>query len=64
MPLARTRHNTLINSITVTYYSYKKGSYFTLSCLKLKGIGNIKKIKEREVSNKSEKEKPKGKTPP
>ena len=40
------------------YYNYKKDSYFTLSYLTLKDIGNIKEIKEEEISNKLGKEEP------
>jgi len=42
----------------VTCFNYGKDSYSTISCLELKDIGNIKKIKEEEISNKLEKEKP------
>jgi len=59
MPLANTRYNTLINSISVTCFNYEKDSYFTISCLELKDTGNIKEIKEEEeMSNKLEKEEP------
>jgi len=34
------------------YFNYSKDSYFILSCLELKDIGNIKEIKEEEMSNK------------
>jgi len=36
----------------VIYFYYKKDSYFILSCLELKDIGNIKEIEEEEISNK------------
>ena len=57
-PLTSTRRNTLINPATVTYYNYRKDSYFTLSCLELRDIGNIKKIEEGEISNELGKEEP------
>ena len=57
-PLANTYYNTLINPSIVIYFNYKKDSYFTLSCLKLNNIGNIKKIKKEEMSNKLGKEEP------
>jgi len=57
-PLANAYCNTLINPATVTYFNYKKDSYFALSCLKLKDIGNIKEIEKEEISNKLEKEEP------
>ena len=50
--------NTLIDPATVTYYNYNKDGYFTLSYLKPKNIGNIKEIKEGEITNKLEKEEP------
>jgi hypothetical protein len=50
--------NTLINSAMVTYFNCGKDNYFTLSCLELKDIGNIKEIKEEEISNKLKKEEP------
>jgi hypothetical protein len=42
----------------VTYFNYRKDSYFTSSYLELKDINNIKEIKEEkeEISNKLEKE--------
>ena len=46
------------------YYNYDKEGYFTLSCLELKNIGDIKEIEEEEISNKLGKEEPLGKTPP
>jgi len=42
----------------VTYFNYRKDSYFTISYLELKDIGNIKEIEEEEISNKLEKEEP------
>jgi len=38
--------------------NYKKDSYFALSYLELKDIGNIKEIEKEEISNKLEKEEP------
>jgi len=38
------------------YFNYKKDSYFTMSYLELRDIGNIKKIEKEEISNKLEKE--------
>jgi len=46
-----------------TYYNYNKEGYFTLSCLELKNIGNIKEIEKGETSNKLGKKEPYGKTP-
>ena len=40
----------------VIYYNYGKDSYFTLSCLEIKDIGDIKEIEEGEISDKSGKE--------
>ena len=56
IPLANTYYNTLINPATVMYFNYKKDSYFTMSYLELRDIGNIKKIEKEEISNKLEKE--------
>jgi len=42
----------------VTCFNYRKDSYFAISYLKLKDIGNIKEIKEEEMSNKLKKEEP------
>ena len=39
-------------------FNYRKDSYFTLSCLGLKDIGNINEIEEKKMSNKLEKEEP------
>jgi len=39
-------------------YNYNKEDYFTLLCLELRDIGNIKEIKEGEMSDKLEKEEP------
>jgi hypothetical protein len=41
-----------------TCYNCNKEGYFALSCLELKDIGNIKEIKEGEISNKLGKEEP------
>jgi len=38
------------------YFNYRKDSYFTISYPELKDIGNIKEIKEEEISNKLGKE--------
>ena len=54
MLLTSTYYNTLINSAIVKYFNCRKNSYFTLSCLELKDIGNIKKIK-KEIFNKLKK---------
>ena len=51
-------HNTLINPAMVTCYNYRKDSYFTLFCLELRDIGNIKEIEEGGISNKLGKEEP------
>ena len=50
--LTSTYYNTLINSIIVIYFNYKKDSYFILFCLELKDINNIKNIKEKVIFNK------------
>jgi hypothetical protein len=42
----------------VIYYNYNKEGYFTLFCLELKDIGDIKEIEEGEISNKLGKEEP------
>ena len=42
----------------VTYFNYRKDSYFATSCLELKDIGNIKEIEEEEMSNELGKEEP------
>jgi len=42
----------------VICFNYKKDSYFALSCLELKDIGNIKEIEEEEIFNKLGKEEP------
>ena len=57
MPLTSTYCNTLIDSATVMYFNCGKNGYFTLSCLELKDMGNIKEIKEEEIFNKLKKEK-------
>ena len=58
IPLANAYYNTLINPAMVTCFNRGKNSYFTMSCLELKDIGNIKEIEEEETSNKSGKEEP------
>ena len=57
-PLTSTCYNTLVNSAIVICFNCKKDSHFTLSCLKLKVIGNIKEIEEKKIFNKLKKEKP------
>jgi len=42
----------------VIYFNCRKDSYFTISYLELKDIGNIKEIEEEEISNKLGKEEP------
>ena len=42
----------------VICFNYRKDSYFAMSCLELKDIGEIKEIEEEEISNKSGKEEP------
>jgi hypothetical protein len=42
----------------VICYNYDKDSYFALSCLELKDIGDIKEIEEGEISNELGKEEP------
>jgi len=42
----------------VTCFNCGKNSYFTTSYLEPKDIGNIKEIKEEEISNKLGKENP------
>jgi len=42
----------------VTCFNCGKDSYFTTSYLELKDMGNIKEIKEEELSNKLGKEEP------
>jgi len=58
MPLANAYCNTLVNPTMVICFNCEKDSYFTISCLELKDIGNIKEIKEKEISNKLKKEEP------
>jgi len=58
IPLTNARYNTLIDPVMVTCFNCRKDSYFTISCLELKDIGNIKEIEEEETSNKLEKEEP------
>jgi hypothetical protein len=57
-PLASPRHNTLINSASAICYNCNKEGYFTLSCLELKDIGNIKEMEEGEISDELGKEEP------
>ena len=64
MPSTSTYYNTLVNSTTVIYFNCRKYSYFILSCLKPKVIGNIKKIKEKEIFNKLKKKIFKKRFPP
>jgi len=64
IPLTNAYYNTLINSAIVIFFNYGKDSYFILSCLELKNIGNIKEIEEEEISNKLEKEEPRKRLPP
>jgi len=40
----------------VTCFNCRKDSYFTIFCLELKDIYNIKEIEEEEISNKLGKE--------
>jgi len=42
----------------VMCFNCGKNSYFAISCPELKDIGNIKEIKEEEMSNKLGKEEP------
>ena len=58
MLLTSTYYNTLINTTLAIYYNYNKKGYFTLFCLELKNIGNIKEIEEEEIFNKLGKEEP------
>ena len=59
-PPTSTYCTTLIDPATVTYFNCGKNNYFTLSCLELKNINNIKEIEkeEEETSNKLKKEEP------
>jgi len=57
-PLVNAYYNTLINPAIVTCFNCGKNSYFTISYLEPKDIGNIKEIKEEEISNKLGKEEP------
>jgi len=57
-PLTSIRRNTLINPASAMCYNYNKKGYFTLSCLELKDISDIKKIEKEEMSNKLRKEEP------
>ena len=56
--LANARRNTPINPATVMCFNCGKDSYFTISCLKLKDMGNIKEIEEEESSNELGKKEP------
>ena len=58
IPLTNAYCNTLINPTIVIYFNYRKDSYFTMSYLELKDIGNIKEIEEEEISNKLGKKEP------
>ena len=51
-------YTTLIGLAIVTYFNYRKNSYFALSCPELKDIGDIKEIEkeEEEMSDKLGKE--------
>jgi len=51
-PLTSTCRNTLINPALTTCYNCNKEGYFTLSCLELRDIGDIKEIEEGETSDK------------
>ena len=42
----------------IVYTGISRNSYFTLSCLELKDIGDIKEIEEGETSNELGKEEP------
>jgi len=42
----------------ITYFNCGRDSYFTISCLELKDIGNIKEIEKEEMFNKLGKEEP------
>jgi len=42
----------------VICFNYRKDSYFAMSYLELKDIGNIKEIEEEETSNKLRKKEP------
>ena len=64
IPPTSTCRNTLVNSATVTCFNCGKNNYFTLSCLKPKVIGDIKKIIEKEISNKLKKKNPRKRLPP
>ena len=55
MPLTNACYNTLINSAIVICFNCGKNGYFILFYLELKVISNIKKIKEKEISNKLKK---------
>jgi hypothetical protein len=57
-PLTSNCRNTPINPAMVTCYNCDKDGYFTLSCLELKDIGDIKEMEEGETSNKLGKDEP------
>jgi len=57
-PPTSTRYSALIDPTIVMCFNCGKESHFTLSCLELKNINNIKEIKEKEMSNELGKEKP------
>ena len=60
MPLTSAYHTTLIGPATVICFNCGKDNHFTLSCLELKDINNIKEIEkeEEETSNRLGKEEP------
>jgi len=58
MSLVNACYNTPINPTIVICFNYGKDSYFTISYLELKDIGNIKEIEKEEMSNKLGKEEP------
>jgi len=49
---------TNINPAIVICFNCRKDSYFTISYLELKDIGNIKEIKKEKTSNKLGKKEP------
>jgi len=57
-PLAGPYCNTPIDPTLAIYYNCDKEGYFTLSCLELKDIGDIKEIEEEETSDELGKEEP------
>jgi len=52
------RRNTPIDPATVICYNCDKDGHFALSCLKPKNTGDIKEIKEGEISDKLGKKEP------